>query len=240
MPFPRPPAGSAVPLGRLLRPAALVALLAVAAVAVALWQPQHALAGSGGYRIALFAPVYALCAVAFVPRPLLNVAAGALLGSLAGTAAALAGTVLAAAIAFGLGRALGQEALRPLLRGRLLTAADRQLSRHGLRSMLALRLVPGVPFAAANYGAAVSRMAWAPFLCATALGSVPNTAAYVIAGRHAMAPTSPAFLAAVAVVVGPAVLALPLARRLRRSRAAGTERPAGAARTPAGQERQSA
>lgn len=208
--------------GRLARLAALVALLAAGAVAVAWWHPQQALTGSGRPALTLFVlftPVYAVCAVAFVPRPLLNLAAGALLGSVAGTAAALAGTVLAAAIAFGLGRLLGQDALRPLLRGRVARAADRQLSRHGLRSMLALRLLPGIPFAAANYGAAVSRMGWAPFLLATALGSVPNTTAYVVAGRHAMTPASPAFLLAVAVVVLPAAAVLPLARRLRRARA---------------------
>ena len=77
-----------------------------------------------------------------------------------------------------------------------LTAADRQLSRHGFRSMLVIRLLPGVPFAASNYGAAVSRMGWPAFLAATAVGVIPNTAAYVIAGSHAAAPTSPVFLAA--------------------------------------------
>lgn len=104
-------------------------------------------------------------------------------------------------MSFGLGRLLGQSALRPLLRGRWLTAADGQLSRHGFRSMLALRLFPGVPFAAANYCAAVSRMGWLPFLVATGLGSVPNTAAYVVAGSRASSPTSPAFLVSMGFIV---------------------------------------
>ncbi|NEA01857.1 TVP38/TMEM64 family protein, partial [Streptomyces sp. SID10116] len=105
-----------------------------------------------------------------------------------------------AGIAFGLGRMLGQDALRPLLRGRWLKAADGQLSRHGFRSMLAVRLFPGVPFAAANYCAAVSRMGWLPFLLATGLGSIPNTAAYVIAGARASTPTSPVFLIAMGFI----------------------------------------
>lgn len=210
-------AAVAPPAGRRLRLAVLVVLLAVSAAAVAVWHPQRMLSDAGPWQVLLFAPVYGLCAVAFVPRPLLNLAAGALLGSVAGTAAALGGTVLGAAIAFGLGRLLGQDALRPLLRGRIMTAADRQLSEHGLRSMLALRLFPGVPFAAANYGAAVSRMRWLPFLFATAVGSVPNTTAYVIAGSHAASPASPLFLVACAVVVLPALAAaVPAARRLRR------------------------
>ncbi|MFI9549403.1 TVP38/TMEM64 family protein [Streptomyces sp. NPDC052016] len=189
----------------------LVTLLAAAASGVLLFEPQNLLAEGwppqlGGATAALvFAVAYGLCTVAFVPRPLLNLAAGALFGSQLGLGAALGGTVLGAGIAFGLGRILGQDALRPLLRGRLLKAADGQLSRHGLRSMLAARLFPGVPFWAANYCAAVSRMGWLPFLVATALGSVPNTTAYVVAGASASSPTSPVFLIAAAGIALPAL-----------------------------------
>ncbi|MBB5123102.1 membrane protein [Streptomyces eurocidicus] len=199
----------------------LVALLAGAAATVLAVRPERLLAGgwppqlSGGAAVVLFAVAYGLCTAAFVPRPILNLAAGALFGSPFGTAAAVAGTVLGSGISFGLGRLLGQDALRPLLRGRWLTAADRQLSRHGFRSMLAIRLFPGVPFAAANYCAAVSRMGWAPFLLATGIGSVPNTAAYVIAGSHASAPTSPAFLAAMAFIGVTGLAAVVVAWRKR-------------------------
>ncbi|QIJ61470.1 TVP38/TMEM64 family protein [Streptomyces sp. JB150] len=191
--------------------ALLVALLVGAASCVLLFEPQRLLAHgwppqlSGAAAALVFAVAYGLCTVAFVPRPLLNLAAGALFGSQLGLGAAVGGTVLGAGLAFGLGRVLGQDALRPLLRGRVLTAVDGQLSRHGFRSMLAVRLFPGVPFSAANYCAAVSRMGWLPFLLATAIGSVPNTAAYVVAGARASAPTSPAFLIAMACIALPAL-----------------------------------
>jgi uncharacterized membrane protein YdjX (TVP38/TMEM64 family) len=199
----------------------LVVLLAAAASAVLIYEPQRLLAHGwppqldGAAATVVFAVAYGLCTVAFVPRPLLNLAAGALFGSQLGTGAALAGTVLGAGIAFGLGRVLGQDALRPLLRGRLLNAADGQLSRHGFRSMMAVRLFPGVPFWAANYCASVSRMGWLPFLLATALGSIPNTAAYVVAGARASAPTSPAFLIAMACIAVPALVAAVVAWRKR-------------------------
>ncbi|MBZ4014937.1 TVP38/TMEM64 family protein [Streptomyces purpurogeneiscleroticus] len=200
-----PPDALAVRCTRLLlspwsRLALLVALLACAATAMFVWEPQRLLANgwpphlSGGVAVVLFTVAYGLCTTAFVPRPVLNAAAGALFGAQIGIPAALLGTVLGSALAFGLGRLLGQDALRPLLRARWLTAADRQLSRHGFRSMLAIRLFPGLPFAATNYCAAVSRMRWPAFLLATALGSIPNTAAYVVAGARASTPTSPAFL----------------------------------------------
>ncbi|MER5829672.1 VTT domain-containing protein [Streptomyces sp. NPDC002130] len=199
----------------------LVVLLAAGACGVLLFEPQRLLTEgwppqlSGAAAAAVFTVAYGACTVAFVPRPLLNLAAGALFGSQLGLGAALAGTVLGAGIAFCLGRALGQDALRPLLRGRWLKAADGQLSRHGFRSMLAVRLFPGVPFWAANYCASVSRMGLLPFLLATGLGSIPNTAAYAVAGARASTPTSPAFLIAMACIALPALAGVVVAWRKR-------------------------
>lgn len=185
----------------------LLAVLVCAAAAMLLWHPQRLLVGgwsaqlSGPTALVVFVLAYGVCTTAFVPRPVLNLGAGALFGSTAGSATALAGTVLGAGLAFGLGRLLGQDALRPLLRARWLTAADRQLSEHGFRSMLAIRLFPGLPFCATNYCASVSRMGWFPFLAATALGSIPNTTAYAVAGAQASTPTSPVFLLSMAFIV---------------------------------------
>ncbi|MFC1227810.1 TVP38/TMEM64 family protein [Streptomyces sp. Sce081] len=199
----------------------LVALLASAASAMLLLEPQKLLADGlpsqlgGAAAVVAYAVSYGMCTVAFVPRPILNLAAGALFGSQLGLGAALGGTVLGAGLAFCLGRALGQDALRPLLRGRWLKAADHQLSRHGFRSMLAARLFPGVPFAASNYCAAVSRMGLLPFLLATGLGSIPNTAAYAVAGARASTPTSPAFLIALACITVPGLVGAAVAWRKR-------------------------
>ncbi|MEV6996885.1 TVP38/TMEM64 family protein [Streptomyces sp. NPDC093982] len=227
VPVPVPvPAGFAARCARTLlspwsRLSLLLVLLAAAASSVLLFEPQKLLANgwpphvAGPAAMVLFAVAYGLITVAFVPRPLLNLAAGALFGSEWGIGAAMAGTVLGAGIAFGLGRLLGQEALRPLLRGRLLKAADGQFSRHGFRSMLAVRLFPGVPFWAANYAAAVSRMGYVPFLLATAIGSIPNVAAYVVAGARASTPTSPAFLIALACIALPALAGAVVAWRKR-------------------------
>ncbi|MFH8976770.1 TVP38/TMEM64 family protein [Streptomyces sp. NPDC017890] len=223
---PASPTGFAARVTRVLlspwsRLSLLVALLAASATAVLLFQPQQLLTNGwppqlGGAAAAVaYAVAYGLCTVAFVPRPLLNLAAGALFGAQLGLASALAGTVLGAGIAFCLGRVLGQEALRPLLRGKWLKAADGQLSRHGFRSMLAARLFPGVPFAAANYCAAVSRMGLLPFLLATGLGSIPNTAAYAVAGARASSPTSPAFLIALACIALPGLAGAVVAWRRR-------------------------
>ncbi|MFH9726268.1 TVP38/TMEM64 family protein [Streptomyces sp. NPDC017254] len=243
-PVPRPPGSVAVRCSRaLLAPRARLSVLALllltAASLVVLYEPQRLLASgwppqtNGAGAVLLFGLAYGVCTAAFVPRPVLNLAAGALFGSAVGLTAALAGTVLGAGISFTLGRFLGQGALRPLVRGRWLTAADGQLSRHGFRSMLAIRLFPGVPFAAANYCAAVSRMGYVPFLLATALGSVPNTAAYVVAGAQAGSPGSPAFLFSTGFIVLSGLAAAVVAWRKRHAlRAAAPARGAAAPSSP--------
>ncbi|MFG2287514.1 TVP38/TMEM64 family protein [Streptomyces sp. NPDC048595] len=201
----------------------LLTLLVCAATAMLMWHPQRLLIGgwpsqlSGPTALPAFVLAYGVCAGAFVPRSVLSFGAGALFGSAMGALAALAGTVLGAALTFGLGRLLGQDALRPLLRTRWLTAADRQLSEHGFRSTLMLRLFPGLPFCATNYCAAVSRVGWFPYLLATALGSVPNTTAYVIAGARASTPTSPAFVLSMAFIVLSGLAALVVAWCKRKS-----------------------
>ncbi|MDJ1135623.1 TVP38/TMEM64 family protein [Streptomyces iconiensis] len=216
--------------------ALLLALLCAAATTMLLYEPQRFLADgwppqiTGSGAVALFGAAYGLCTAAFVPRPVLNLAAGALFGAQAGTFSATAGTVIGAGIAFGLGRLLGQDALRPLLRARWLAAADRQMSRRGFRAMLIIRLLPGVPFAASNYGAAVSRMRWSAFLSATAVGSLPNTAAYVLAGSTAATPTSPVFLASFGFIALSALAGAVVAWR-KRAHLRGTPAP-GASTTP--------
>jgi uncharacterized membrane protein YdjX (TVP38/TMEM64 family) len=213
-------------LRRLVSPwgrfALLVVLLGVGVAVVLAYRPERLLTrgwgppGSGAMAVLVFALAYGLATVAFVPRPLLNAAAGALYGIQAGLPAAVGGTVLGAGLSFVLGRALGRDALRTLLRGRFALSLDRQLSRHGFRSTLALRLFPGVPFAAANYAAAVSTVRLTPFLTATAAGSTANTAAYVVAGARAASPTSPTFLLALGFLGVTAVAAAAYARRRAR------------------------
>ncbi|GAA4667338.1 hypothetical protein GCM10023347_20270 [Streptomyces chumphonensis] len=209
--------------GGLLRLGLLCVLLA-AGLYAATWVDPRLLAEPGwaahvptALAVPAFVALHGVGSAVFVPRPVLTLAAGALFGAVTGTAAALAGTVLGAGLAFGLGRLLGQDALRPLLRGRRLAAGDRLLSRYGFRAVLVLRLLPGVPFAASNYAASVSRMGWTAILGGTAVGALPSTVAYALAGSRAADPTSPEFLAASAFLAVTGVAAVVLTR-LRRER----------------------
>ncbi|MFB7946780.1 TVP38/TMEM64 family protein [Kitasatospora phosalacinea] len=187
--------------GALLRLGALLVVLAAAAASLLLWDPSAVLsAASGPWRMPIALSVYAFGSVAFLPRPALNAGMGVLFGSLWGVPLAVAGSALGAAAAFALGRWLGREALRPLVRGKVLTEIDRRLSQQGFRSVLLVRLFPGAPFQAGNLACAFSNVRFWPYLAGTALGVVPTTTAYVVAGASASSPTSPAFLVSAAVI----------------------------------------
>ncbi|WP_078859484.1 TVP38/TMEM64 family protein [Streptomyces rubellomurinus] len=216
------PAPAASPWWRF---AVLVLLLGAAAGSLLLWSPTALLNGGladrlPGYWFApLFAAVYAVGTLAFVPRPALNAAAGLLLGIREGVALAVLGTTLGAVLAFGLARWLGRDAMRPFLRGKVLGALDRRFTEQGFRSVLVLRLLPGMPFQAGNYGAAFSGVGFLPFLTATAIGVVPTTAVYVTAAASAGKPGSAAFLVSaggVAVLVLGSLVGLWRAARARR------------------------
>nr|WP_106438115.1 TVP38/TMEM64 family protein [Kitasatospora sp. SID7827] len=205
---PEAPVGGARPPGRrpgrgaLLRLGALFALLAAASASLLLWDPSAVLStASGPWRVPVALLAYAFGTLVFLPRPALNAGMGLLFGSLGGVPLAVAGSVVGAAATFALGRSLGREALRPLVRGRVLTEIDRRLSERGFRSVLLVRLFPGAPFQAGNFACAFSGVGFWPYLAGTALGVLPSTTAYVVAGASAGSPTSPTFLLSAAVIV---------------------------------------
>ncbi|WP_371483513.1 TVP38/TMEM64 family protein [Kitasatospora sp. NBC_00315] len=209
------------------RLALLVTILGAAAASLLLWDPSALLSGGlatdvpAVWRAPLFLAVYTLGTLAFVPRPALNAAAGLMLGIGEGLLLAVLGSALGAALAFALGRRLGRDALRPFLRGKVLTALDRRFTEQGFRSVLLLRLFPGLPFQAGNYAAAFSGVRFAPFLGATALGVLPATAAYVIAAASAKQPGSAAFLVSAGAIALMTLFGLAAAVRAARRRSAG-------------------
>ncbi|WP_346622767.1 VTT domain-containing protein [Blastococcus montanus] len=173
-----------------LRAAALAALLlggAVAALVVDLPSPDRLrawldAAGAGGW--ALLVAALTLVLLAPVPRSVLSVLAGAVLGFGPGLAVALAGGVLAGLAAFGLGRVLGRPAAARLA-GPRLQRADQFFTGRGFTAVLVGRLIPVIPFAVLSYGSGLSGVRPVPYLAATAVGLVPSTVVQVGIGASA-------------------------------------------------------
>ena len=122
---------------------------------------------------------YALAVGASLPLGgLLTIAGGLLFGVALGAALAVAGATAGATLLFLLARSVFAPALAGLLGRRVGPFLDRirpGLQRDGFSYLLALRLLPVVPFWAGNLAPALLGMRLAPFAGATVLGIIPAT-----------------------------------------------------------------
>jgi uncharacterized membrane protein YdjX (TVP38/TMEM64 family) len=201
---------------------AVLALLLGAGLAVAVrsplpdraellaWPAEH-----GGWAIALFAALYLAAALAPVPKGPLSAAAGLVFGLPAGALVVWAAALTGAGAAFWLGRLLGREAVERLARGGV-QRVDAFVARYGTWAVLALRLVPLVPFTALNYGSGLTALRFRGYLVATAVGIVPGVLAYVALGAYGTAPTSAPFVVAVLALLALSAGGALIARRTAR------------------------
>jgi uncharacterized membrane protein YdjX (TVP38/TMEM64 family) len=118
-----------------------------------------------------------------IPSSLLMVANGALLGLVAGAAATMASTLLGGVLAFWLGRR-GAPWLIERISAEERARADRFFTRWGALAVLITR---PVPILAETIGilAGTTKMGWARFLPALALGNLPPALLYAFAGATA-------------------------------------------------------
>jgi len=150
---------------------------------------------SGWAAPVLFVVVYAALTVSMVPGAVLTAAAGLLFGAVFGTALAVVGATVGGTLAFLLARRVGRGAVQRLESAQV-ARVDGWLTDRGLLAVLTLRLVPLVPFSAANWAAGVTGVRLRDFVIGTAFGIVPATFAYTLLGANLADPTQPAFLAA--------------------------------------------
>jgi uncharacterized membrane protein YdjX (TVP38/TMEM64 family) len=199
------------------RPCALVAVLLAVFVVEQLrgWDDVQLLRervdAAGPWGGVVFVAGYAALCLLPAPKALLTALGGATfglwLGALLSWGAALAG----AAAAFGLGRALGRDAVDRLTRGRV-ERADRLLADHGFGAVLAARLTPVLPFTVINYAAGLTGVRWRHYALGSALGMIPGSLAYAALGAWGADPWG--IFAGVAVLVTLVALGSVLGRRL--------------------------
>lgn len=126
--------------------------------------------------------LYALLVAFSVPgASALSVAAGALFGIPLGAAVVVMGASLGAVLAFLLLRAaLGERVARRV--GPWLDRVRPALERDGFHALLAMRLLPVVPFWLLNLASALAGVRLIPFVLATSLGIVPAALVFVSTG----------------------------------------------------------
>lgn len=197
-----PPPGRARRVGSRLPPALLAALV-VAGVAVALTVGVPALeeirawvAAAGWAGPVLFALLYAALSLTPAPASLTTVAGGVLFGLPVGLAAVLVGALAGAAAGFAGARLLGRETVERL-GGRRLARIDELVRRRGVLAVVAVRLVPVVPFTTLNLACGLTAVRWRDYLLGTGIGILPAATAFVTIGAYGAEPGSTPFLLAV-------------------------------------------
>ncbi len=205
-------------LRQLSRPALLLAGLLAAGLLLRL-APSGGIAGllrheaeeRGVIDLALVGA--ALCAVG-VPRQVVCYACGYALGGWWGGAVALAAQVLGCLVDLGWARLIGRDWARRRLVGRL-ARLDRALGARPFATALMLRLLPVGNNLLLNLAAGVSSAAALPFVAGSAVGYLPQTAVFVLAGAGTQLGHSGQVALATALLALAAALGWWMLRRLR-------------------------
>ena len=164
------------------RPALLLVGLAAAGVVLRALGPGWAGLVPSGRGAGAFVLAATLACAVGVPRQAAAFAAGYAFGFWEGAALAWLGAALACAADFFWARAVARDWVRRRMRGRV-AQADRFLAAHPFGATLALRLFPVGNNLAVNLAAGVSAVAPAPFLAASLLGYLPQTAIFALLGN---------------------------------------------------------
>jgi phospholipase D1/2 len=111
-----------------------------------------------------------------IPVTLLIAASAVIFGPGYGFLCSLLGSVLSAVVNFGIGQSLGRDAIRRLA-GKRINRLSARLSRRGLLTVTAMRIIPVAPFAVVNLVAGASHIRFRDFFLGTLLGMAPGTLA---------------------------------------------------------------
>ncbi len=139
----------------------------------------------------LYALVYAVCCVLFVPASILTLGAGALYGLGKGTAIVLAGATLGATLSFLLAKTVLRARIERKTAGNPKFAAlDRAIAKEGAKIVFLVRLSPVFPFTYINYAFGLTGVRTWPYVLASFVGMIPGTFAYVYLGAAAATAAS--------------------------------------------------
>lgn len=196
------------------------ALFAAAAIAVLIvGVPDVAQARSWVEQRGAWAPIvfimgFAVLTVTPFPKSILAVAGGALWGMGAGLLICMCAVLLGATFSFFIGRYLIGTSVRMLV-GPHMREVDEAVRRSFL-AVLAVRVMPVLPFTLLNYAFGVTAIRYVVFALSVAIGSTPGTGAYVAVGAIGADVTSWQFWAVLAAIATVSLVAVLLAARRRR------------------------
>ena len=123
------------------------------------------------YGPVIFIVTFLLACVFALPASIFVLAAGFIWGWLLGGVYSIVGGILGAIASFYVGRFVGAGMLEKF--GRVGRAVAKQVDHATFRSLVAMRFIPGIPFAVLNYGAGVAGVRIRDFIPSTLVGITP-------------------------------------------------------------------
>lgn len=140
--------------------------------------------GAAGY--AVFAVIYILATVLFLPGSILTLGAGFVYGLFTGFILVSFSSTVGAACAFLVGRYLARGWVAARVEGnRRFAAIDRAVGEAGWRIVGLTRLSPVFPFNLLNYAYGLTKVRFLDYLLASWIGMMPGTVMYVYLGTVA-------------------------------------------------------
>ncbi len=118
----------------------------------------------------------------FYPAEIIDAAAGFLYGFFPALALAMGGWILSGLICFAIGRSLARPLLDRWFGEERFEGIEATIERGGATLLLAMRLIPILPFSLVSYAAGAARVPAWRFIWTTAVGYLPITALAVYFG----------------------------------------------------------
>jgi uncharacterized membrane protein YdjX (TVP38/TMEM64 family) len=144
-----------------------------------------------------------LHAIVFYPAEIVDAAAGFGFGFVPALALMTVGWVLSGLICFAIGRSVARPLLDRWLGARRFERTEAMIERGGASLLLAIRLIPIVPFSLFSYAAGAARVPVWRFVWTTAVGYLPITAISVYLGSRleSLSLTDPLVLGSAAALL---------------------------------------
>jgi uncharacterized membrane protein YdjX (TVP38/TMEM64 family) len=173
--------------------------------------------------VAVLYAVIMVHTVVWYPAEIVNLAGGFVYGFWLALLLVHAGWVAQGMVSWLVGREVARPMLRRVIGARRFDEAERLIEDGGVTLLLALRLIPVVPFSLTSYVAGAARVPLWRFTWTTAVGYLPLTALFIYLGSEldSLSPTDPLLLGGAVLLVALIALGRPVSRKLAEARRAG-------------------
>jgi uncharacterized membrane protein YdjX (TVP38/TMEM64 family) len=176
---------------------------------------RAAVAGYGWIAPLAFVGLWIVLTPAMFSGTVLAGSAGLAFGPALGTGLGVAGATGGALLSFAIARRWGSQSWVQIAPARVKPVED-HMSARPFRSVLMLRLLPGVPATWLNYAAGLMRIPARPFAVASALGAAPRILIYAGLAGSVAGPDHNLLIASVGLYVILAAAGLAVAAREHR------------------------